>query len=52
MTLVANLTFHMSKLKPDHEDKKKKDYKQTYHLGFDLAEHKFIVDMECILATR
>jgi hypothetical protein len=25
MMLVAHLTFHMSKLKPIHEDKKRKD---------------------------
>ncbi len=50
--LVAHLTFHMSKLKPVHEDKKKKDCKQAYHPRFNLIEHKFIGEMECILATR
>jgi hypothetical protein len=51
-TLVAHLTFHVSKLKLVHEEKKKKDWKQAYHLGFDLIEHKLLGEMECILATR
>jgi ABC-type cobalt transport system substrate-binding protein len=51
MTLVAHLTFHMSKLKSVHEDKKRKDKKQAYHPWFDLIEHKFIGEVECILVA-
>jgi hypothetical protein len=50
--LVAHSTFHVSKLKPIHENKKRKNQKQVYHSGFDLTEHKFIGEVECILATR
>jgi hypothetical protein len=52
MTLVAHSIFHVSKLKPIHEDKKRKDQKQAYHLGFDLIEHKFVGEMEGILVVR
>jgi len=52
MTLVAHSTFHVSKLKPIHEDKKRKDKKQAYHPRFDLIEHKLVGEMECILVVR
>jgi hypothetical protein len=52
MMLVAHPTFYVSKLKLIHEEKKKKDRKQTYHLGFDLIEHKLIGEVEYILPTR
>jgi hypothetical protein len=52
MTLVAHLTFHMSKLKPIHENKKGKDQKQAYHPRFDIIEHKPRRETECILAAR
>jgi hypothetical protein len=52
MTLVAHSTFHVSKLKPIHEDKKRKDQKQAYHPRFDLIGHKFAREVECILAAR
>jgi hypothetical protein len=51
MTLVAHLTFHVSKLRPIHENKKRKDLKQAYHPWFDLIEHKFIGEVECILVA-
>jgi hypothetical protein len=35
-TLVAHSTFHVSKLKLVHEDKKRKDQKQAYHPRFNL----------------
>ncbi len=50
-TLVAHLTFHVSKLKPIHEDERKKDQKQAYHQRFDLIEHKFVKEVGCILVT-
>jgi hypothetical protein len=52
MTLVAHLTFYVSKLKPIHENKKKKDQKQAYNLRFDFIEHKFVGEVKCILAAR
>jgi hypothetical protein len=42
MTLVAHSTFHVSKLKLVHEDKKRKDWKHAYHLIFDLIKHKLV----------
>jgi hypothetical protein len=50
--LVAHLTFHVSKLKPIHEDKKRKDHKHAYHPRFDYIEHMFVGEVKCILATR
>jgi len=50
--LVAHPTFHMSKLKPIHEDKKRKARKQAYHPIFDFIEHKFAREMECILVAK
>ncbi len=40
MTLVAHPTFHVSKLKLVHEDKKRKDWKHAYQPRFDLIKHK------------
>jgi len=51
MTLVAHPTFHVSKLKLVHEDKKRKDHKQAYHLGFNLIEHKLVGEIECMLTA-
>jgi hypothetical protein len=52
MMLVAHPTFHVSKLKSIHEDKKRKDQKHAYHLGFDLIEHKLVGEVECILTAK
>jgi hypothetical protein len=52
MTLVAHLTFHVSRLKTIHENKKRKDKKQVYYLGFNFIEHKFVREVKCILAAR
>jgi hypothetical protein len=51
-TLVAHSTFHVSKLKLVHEDKKRKDHKHAYHARFNHIEHKLVEEAECILATR
>jgi hypothetical protein len=51
-TLVGHPTFHVSKLKPIHDNKKRKDQKQTYHPRFYLIEHKIVRDVECTLTTR
>jgi hypothetical protein len=42
----------VSKLKLVHEDKKRKDQKHAYHPRFDLIEHKFIGEVECILTVK
>ncbi len=52
MMLVAHPTFRVSKLKQIHENKKRKDQKHAYHLGFDLIEHKLVGEVECILTTK
>jgi len=39
-TLVTHPSFHVSKLKLVHEDKKRKDWKHAYHPRFDLIKHK------------
>jgi hypothetical protein len=46
------MTFHVSKLKLLHEDKKKKDRKQAYHPRFNLIEHKFVREVKHILIVR
>jgi hypothetical protein len=52
-TLVAHLTFHVSKLKPFNEDKKSlKDKKYPYHPRFDLIEERLTREVECILAIN
>jgi excinuclease UvrABC helicase subunit UvrB len=50
--LVVHPTFHVSKLKPIHDNKKRKDKKQAYHQRFDIIKHNIIKEVECILATR
>jgi hypothetical protein len=52
MTLVTHPMFYVSKLKPIHKDKKRKDWKHTYHPRFDLIEHKLVGGVECILTSR
>jgi hypothetical protein len=51
-TLVVHPTFHVSKLKPFNEDKRRKDRKHAYHPRFDLIKHKLTREAKCILATR
>ncbi len=51
-TLVAHPTFHVSKLKLVHEEKKKKDQKQAYHPRFDLIKHKLAREIKCILVIE
>jgi hypothetical protein len=45
-------TFHVSKLKSIHDDKKKKDHKYAYHPIFDFTEHKLVGEIECILTMK
>jgi hypothetical protein len=49
---VVHPTFHVSKLKPFNEDKRRKDRKHAYHPRFDLIKHKLTKEAKCILATR
>lgn len=48
MMLVTHLIFHVSKLKPIHEDKKEKDRKHAHHPWFNLIEHKLVGEAKCI----
>jgi hypothetical protein len=47
-TFVAHSTFHVSKLKLFHENKKNKNKKHAYHLRFDIIEHRLVGEVECI----
>ncbi len=51
-TLIAHLTFHVSILKPIHENKERKDRKQAFHPRFDFIKHKFVGEVECILFMK
>jgi len=52
MMLVAHPTFHVSKLKQVHKDKKKKDWKRAYHPRFTFIKHKLAGEVEGILVAK
>lgn len=51
-TFVAHLMFHVSKLKLFKVNDKKLERKQEYHKGFNIMEHRLIVEIKCILGAK